>query len=278
MVGREDVVNAVALHAAAFNAARVVGPATAGVLIAAVGLTPAFVINGLTAAVVAVALLRLRAGGTASGRAGPSLRQEIGEGLSYAVRTPLVRLVLGVLFVVTLTVFNFAVYIPLLARDVLHAGPQGYGFLMASLGLGAVAGALALGASRGDHPPPGVLLGSAAVSCAVLLLLAGVGRFASAVVALVVLGFASIITVAGANTTLQLTAPDHLRARVLSLHMLVFGGVFPLGAFLIGSLSEARGVRTAFLAAGGVGLAALGAISGWWARRDGSRPAGSAPP
>ena len=157
------------------------------------------------------------------------------------------RAVLGVLFVVSLCVFNFTVYVPLLARTVLHLGPEGFGFLMAALGVGAVAGALALGARANPEPSLGLLFGTAAVACAGLLGLSTVHHPWAAVPMLFVTGFAGIITVTGANTALQLGAPDELRGRVMSLYTWVYGGVFPFGSFLVGTMSERYGVSVALL-------------------------------
>src|SRR3989454_4436534 len=128
MVGKADLVNAVALNSAAFNSARIVGPALAGMLIGRFGVVPSFVINaaGLLGVVLALATLPARA--RAAPR-GTTMLQEIGEGVRYAARTPVIRLVLGLLFVVSITVFNFTVYVPLLARHVLGLGPEGFGFL-----------------------------------------------------------------------------------------------------------------------------------------------------
>ena len=114
------------------------------------------------------------------------------------------RAVLGVLFVVSLCVFNFTVYVPLLARTVLQLGPEGFGFLMAALGVGAVAGALALGARANPEPGLGLLLGTAAVACAGLVGLSTVHHVWAAVPMLFVTGFAGIITVTGCNTAIQL--------------------------------------------------------------------------
>ena len=220
--------------------ARIVGPAVAGVLIARSGVVPAFVVNGLGFAVVLVTLLGLpddparRTGGT-------SMRHDFAEGLRYAVRTPRVRILLGLLFAVSLCVFNFSVYVPLLARTVLHLGPEGFGFLMAALGVGAVAGALALGARANPEPPLGLLLGAGAVACAGLVGLSAVHHVWTAVALLVVTGFTGIVAVTGCNTALQLTAPDALRGRVMSLYTWVFGGVFPIGSFLVGAISERHG-------------------------------------
>jgi predicted MFS family arabinose efflux permease len=264
LVGKDDVVNAVALNSAAFNAARVVGPAAAGLLIASVGVAPAFALNGTGFVVVAAGLLRLRTDGRPSGRAGTTMVQEIAEGVRYAARTPRIVAILGILFVVSLCVFNFAVYVPLLARHVLRLGPEGFGFLMAALGVGAVAGALTL-AMRGSRlPSVASVFVAAAIATAGLVALALVRDFWMAVIVLVVTGFSGIVAVAAGNTSLQLTAPDELRGRVMSLFTLVYGGVFPIGAAIVGAISEAWSVTVALLAAGLGGLAALAALAAWW--------------
>jgi predicted MFS family arabinose efflux permease len=264
MVGKADAANAIALNSAAFNGARVVGPALAGVLIASMGMAPAFVLNGLAIAVVVGALLTVRTRGLPRPRGPRSMAEEIAEGLRYALGTPLVLLMLALLFVVSLCVFNFAVFIPLLVRDALGAGPEAFGFLMAALGVGAVIGALALGALRDRPPAVGPLIGATALACAALVELSAVRHFWSAALTLVVVGVASIVSVAGVNTTLQLLAPDALRGRVMSLYTLVFGGVFPVGALLMGLLAERWGIRVTLAGAGGAGLTAVAAIAAWW--------------
>src|SRR5207344_2202192 len=138
--------NAVALNSASFNAARIVGPAVAGVLIARFGVAPAFALNALGFAAMIVVLFKLRAHGLPAPRTGASMTEEIAAGVHFALKTPVILIVLGLVAVVSLCVFNFSVYVPLLARQVLHLGAEGFGFLMASLGVGAVAGALTVGA------------------------------------------------------------------------------------------------------------------------------------
>lgn len=257
LVGRHDLVNAVALNSASFNAARIVGPAIAGVLIGQLGVVPAFVINGLGFAVVLVTLRRLSDDGAGRRPAGVSVRRDIAEGMRHMIRTPRMRAILGVLFVVSLCVFNFTVYVPLLARTVLHLGPEGFGFLMAALGVGAVSGALALGARANPEPGLGLLIGTAAVACAGLVGLSTVHHAWAAVPMLFVTGFAGIITVTGANTAIQLGAPDELRGRVMSLYTWVYGGVFPFGSFLVGATSERHGVSAALLLNGTLGISLL---------------------
>jgi MFS family permease len=264
LVGREDMVNAVALNSAAFNAARIVGPAIAGVLIARVGVAPAFLLNGLSFAFViwAIATARRDEQGARPGR--PTMLAAIREGVVYAAGSPRIRLILSLLFVVSLCVFNFSVYVPLLARDVLGAGAQGFGFLMAALGVGAVGGALTLGAGRRAEPPFGAIFAAGAVACGGLLAMSTVRHFWVAAMGLLVIGFAGVVTVAGCNTLLQLAAPDELRGRVVSLHAFIFGGTFPFGAFAVGSISEAWSVSAAFLVAGGAGLVGLGMVLALW--------------
>ena len=266
LVAKGDLVNAVALNSAAFNAARIVGPAVAGLIIARFGVVPAFIVNALGILGVSLALLTLPSG-RAVGRRSASVVEEIAEGVRYAARTPMIRLLLGLVFVVSITVFNFSVYVPLLARQVLGLGAEGFGFLMAALGVGAVAGALTVGFWRGPEPPLRVLGVAATITLLSLFSLSAVRQVATAVPLLFVTGFFGLILVASCNTRLQLAAPDELRGRMMSLYTLVWGGVFPIGAFCVGAISEAWGVSTAFFVQGTAGLTGLAALGFWWRRR-----------
>ena len=267
MVGKGDVANAVALNSAAFNAARIVGPAVAGVLIGRVGVGPVFFINSVGFVGVILALLRLEARGLPARERRATILEEIVEGLRYARRTPRLLLALGLVLSVSLFVFNFTVYVPLLARTVLGLGAEGFGFLMASLGVGAVAGALTVGGFGSREPELGRMFLSAAVAFAALLGL-GLSRHAwTAAPLLFVTGYFGIMLMATCNTSMQLRAPDALRGRVMSLYTWVTGGVFPIGAFLVGSISQAWGVSAAFLWNGTLGLVTLGGIMLWWRLR-----------
>jgi len=274
MVGKADLANAVALNSASFNAARIVGPAIGGLLIARVGVAPAFVLNAVGLIVVVGALLTLVARGAAPARRGTSMLQEIGEGLAYAARAPMIRLILGLLLTVSITVFNFTVYVPLLARQVLGLGAEGFGFLMAALGVGAVTGALTVGFRRAPEPPIGSMMIAAAVALSCLLGLSTVHTIWMAVPLLFVTGFFGLMLVASCNTRLQLAAPDELRGRMMSLYTLVWGGVFPIGAFCVGAISEAWGVSMAFRVQGSAGLLGLAALILWWRQRPGEHGRG----
>jgi predicted MFS family arabinose efflux permease len=268
LVGKADLVNAVALNSAAFNAARIVGPAVGGVMIARFGVVPSFLINAVGILVVAGALATLPVRGDAPVRRGTTMTQEIAEGLRYAMRTPLIRMVLGMLFCVSITVFNFTVYVPLLARHVLGLGAEGFGFLMAALGVGAVSGALTIGFRPSGPPPLSTMAGAAALALTGLLSLSAARQLWVAALLLFATGFFGLVLVASCNTRLQLAAPDELRGRMMSLYTLVWGGVFPIGAFCVGAISEGWGVSRAFFVQGTVGLTALAALTLWWRRRS----------
>jgi predicted MFS family arabinose efflux permease len=270
LVGRDDVINAVALGSAGFNAARVVGPAVAGLLIGQVGVAPTYVASGLSFLVVVATLLRLAEPAVPARHHDTTLLDEIREGLAYALRTPRVRLMLGLLFIIGVTVYNFVVYVPLLARTVLGFGPRGFGLLMTAVGAGAVAGALTIGARRSVAPSPAFLFLTAALACGGLLGLGAARQVAVVVPLLAATGFFGIIMVAASNTALQLEAPEELRGRVVSLYTWVYGGTFPIGVLATGAISEHAGVSTALHVAGGAGLTAL-ALLAWWWRRAGRR-------
>jgi predicted MFS family arabinose efflux permease len=265
LAGRGDVTSAVALNSAAFNVARIVGPAAAGLLIARAGIAPAYFINAGAFVVVIVTLLSIHARGAPLPRAGTTIGAEIREGVLYALRTPRIVVLLAVLLVVSITVFNYSIYVPLFARQVLGRGPEGFGLLMASVGVGAVGGALMLSTLRA--PSLALLFTTGLLSCVGLLVMSTIATFGVAAVVLFALGWISVMVVAGCQAALQLAAPDRLRGRIMSLHTFIYGGVFPFGAFTVGSISEHWGVASAYRVAGVFGVASLGLVLAWWRLR-----------
>src|SRR5437879_1673529 len=223
---------------------------------------PAYFINAGAFLVVIVALLTVRARGTPLPRGGTTIGEEIREGVSYVLQTPRILILLAVLAVISITVFNFSVYVPLFARQVLGLGPEGFGLLMAAVGVGAVGGALTLGALQA--PSISLLFTTGFLSCTGLVVMSTIGRFGVAAGVLFVLGWISVMVVAGCQAALQLAAPDRLRGRIMSLHTFIYGGVFPFGAFTVGSISEHWGVSWAFRVAGLFGLTALTLVLVWW--------------
>jgi MFS family permease len=268
LVGRDDLMNAIALNSAMFNGARIVGPAVAGVVIARWGLGPAFFLNALSFVAVLGALLLVRARGLPRRAAGTSIRAEIAEGVAYALRTPRIALTLSLVLVVSAFLFNYSVIVPLLARDVLGQEAEGFGLLMAMVGIGAIGAAVSLAVLGRGQPPLAALVAPALVLAAAMLALAAVRQMWLASIVLAVMGYTGILVMASANTTLQLTVPDELRGRVMSLHMLVFAGITPVGNLLMGALIEALGVPGGVALAGGAGLVSVLGLTAWWRGRS----------
>jgi MFS family permease len=260
LVGRSDLANAVALNSMVMNGARIVGPALAGLLIAAFGVAFAFLLNGVSFVAVLIALLAVRT----EGRPDPAGRLGIREGvlgaISYAAGTPPVAFTLGLMVVVSLLVLNFNVVVPLIARDVLHQGAHGFGLLMSALGTGAVAGAFGVALVRRGQPPLSFLAGSAATLCGGLVALSLVGHVGIAALVLALLGCCQILFTTGCNTTLQLIAPNALRGRVMGLYTVTFAGMTPFGSLLVGVVAERQGVQAACAAGGAIGLLGVAAL------------------
>jgi MFS family permease len=265
MVGRSDIANAVALNSAAFNGSRIVGPAIAGLLIAFVDLPTAFVLNGVSYLAAIGALLAIDATALHSrprrqlGRSVGAIGRQLAEGLRYVRQTPSVLLPLSVLGLVATAGMNFQVLIPVMARDVLFVGAQGFGFLMAAAGVGSLAAALAI--AFGLRPTRQLMLGGALAFGLFETIFALSRSFPLSVLLMFGMGFGVIAIAATANTTIQLTVPDHLRGRVMSLYVTVFAGSTPIGGLIAGSIAAAWGAPAALLLGGVVSAAVgLGAI------------------
>jgi len=266
LVGRDELPNAVALNASLFNLARVVGPALGGVLIGAFGPGLCFALNAASflAVLVALALMRPAELFAPQRKEEPKLLRGMRQGLGYVRRTPAIRLILLMTMVVSTVGFNFNVLIPVLAGKTLHGGPVVFGALGASFGLGALAGAL-LSASMARASRRMLLVGGAGFSSA-LLVLAPISVVWGAAVLLFFIGFFFVAWTSNSQSVLQLTSPDHLRGRVLSIYLFAFGGFAPLGGLLSGWLADIGGTPLAFSVAGLSCLAVTGYAALRWPR------------
>jgi MFS family permease len=262
MVGPAELQNAVALNSGLFNASRVIGPAIAGLLIAAGGTGLCFVVNAVSFLAVLVSLYLLR-----PEELTPVTRQPtrvvagIREGVTWALHAPLVRTVLAVVTIVSTVGFNFHVLVPLLASETLDVGAETFGILSSAFGLGALAGALATASLR--EASPRAFLGGAAGFGLTMLALALADTVPVALALLFVLGISFSLFTASASALVQLAAPDHLRGRVVSLFLFAFAGLAPIGGLVAGWLAEQGGTPLAFGVAGVAGLLAAA-----WALRE----------
>jgi MFS family permease len=270
IVGRTDIGNAVALNSAMFNAARILGPAVAGLTIGAFGSGVAFAINAASFAAVLVALAAMDGSALRTPELPPRPRsagqvvEQLREGIGYVRHTPPVLLAILVIGLVSTFGMNFSVVIPALAKEVLGLQAEGYGFLMAASGVGSLLAAGWLAVS-GGLPRTGGLVGGAIALGVAEVLLAVSNLFPVAILLMVVVGFGGITMAATANTMIQLNVPDTLRGRAMSVYTTVFAGSTPIGGLLFGWLASAAGVAIA-VAAGGLGALLVGMGALLWVR------------
>ena len=277
IVGIEDLQSAVSLNSSAFNAARMLGPALAGVLVAAYGEGVCFAVNAASYLAVLVALLMIRTPPAVLAPSG-SMRSHLAEGLRYAWGDRQVRLILAGVAVTSAFGLSYMTLLPVFARDVLHAGATGFGVLMASAGLGAVFGALGAATRSGTRGTRLVMaLGQGALGVG-LVGLALTRHLATATGWLVFVGLGVAIQLSTTNGFLQTTAPDHLRGRVVSLYIWLFSGLSTIGGLAAGWVAEHAGAPWTAAGAGAVCVlsALLMGLEMPFLRRAFARPVGRA--
>lgn len=254
MVGPDRVVNAVSLNSVIVQAARIVGPGIAGVLIATVGVAPVFGLNALTFVAM---ILALRGMDPSRLHAAPVAEREPGAiraGLRYVLRTPELLVPLALMALVGTLGFNFQVVLPLLAKFSFESGAMTYASLVSAMAVGSIAGALVNG-HRG-RTGPRLIAGGALAFGTSALLAAAMPSLALEVVMLALLGAASVTFAATINSTLQLAVSPEMRGRVMALYSVVFLGSTPIGGPIAGWLAQNYDPRVALVLAGASGLLA----------------------
>ncbi|MEP7310937.1 MAG: MFS transporter [Acidobacteriota bacterium] len=255
MVGREDLLNAIALNSSMFNGARVIGPAVAGILVAAIGEGWCFLVNGLSYIAVITGLLMMQLPKKSRVRKHSAIRDVL-DGFRFVAHTGPVRALLLLLGVVSLTGVPYSVLMPVFAESILHGGARGLGILMAASGLGALGGALSL-AGRRDVRGLGRWAGYAAGGFGVALGLFSLSRtFWLSVVLLVPVGYSLMVQMAASNTLIQAMVPDALRGRVMSVYSMMFLGMAPFGGLSAGYAAEHIGAPATVAVGGAVCLVA----------------------
>jgi MFS family permease len=252
LVDREDIPNAIALNSVLFNAARLIGPALGGVVIATLGEGWCFFANAASLGPIIFALLAIRISEVArTGRESTSLWSEMLEGLRYVRGEPAVWSVLGVMAAGSIAGMPYSVLLPSFAERVLQAGPETYGVLTSAVGIGAIASAFVLAArERAEGLDRWVVVAGVLFGAGLL----GFSQSRDVLVAAVMLacmGVGFMVHLAGTNTLLQLRVPDPLRGRVMALHSALFLGVFPFSGLAAGVIADRVG-EAPVLAAGGV--------------------------
>jgi MFS family permease len=261
MVGKEDLMNAIALNSSMFNGARVIGPAIAGILVAKIGEGWCFAANSISyiAVIVGLALMHVHCAPRASTH---SPIEDIVEGFRWVNQTKVIRALLLLVGMMSLVAMPYTVLMPVFADKILHGGARGLGILMGATGLGALFGALTLAAKTGVKG-----LGRwVAISCASLgislICFSFSTSFWLSVALLLPAGYSMMLQMACSNTLIQTMVPDHLRGRVMAVYSMMFMGMAPFGAFFGGALADRIGAPVTI----GLGGAAcvLGAV--WFGR------------
>jgi len=238
---REDLPNAIALNSMSFNAARMVGPSVAGILIGLWNEGACFLIDGFSYLAVLVSLFRMAVPPFIAASGAPSLWRGMGEGFRYAFTSPTIRSVLLSIALLGTVGMSYSVIMPVIARDVLHGEAHTLGFLLSAVGVGALAGGVYLASSRSIHRL-GRRISVAAFAASFWLAGLGLSRTIWLSLALMFLiGLCFMIQMASGNTFIQTTVADDKRGRVMSLYTMAFMGSAPLGSLITGQLADRLG-------------------------------------
>ena len=259
MTGKDDLLNAISLNSATFNAARVLGPAMAGLVVAAVGEGLCFLLNGISFLAVIGCLLAMRLPKFERG-ATQSPWAHLTDGFRYAGRHPSLRRILSLMGAATLSGTPVMVLIPVFADEMFHRGSRGLGFLMGGMGIGAVAGTLVLARRTRVSALPRVMVWSGwAVGAAYI----GFGLSPSFWVSLAVMpviGYCVMQQMASANTTIQTLIDDEYRGRMMALYAMTVVGLAPFGSLASGALAGHIGARATVVAGGLLAISAATAF------------------
>jgi MFS family permease len=256
LVGKSDLINAIALNSAMFNASRIVGPAVAGLLVAGIGEGWCFFANATSyLAVIAGLLMMGNYPAVKQPQAGSAL-SKIAEGFAFVIHKAPIHTLLILLGIISLTGMPYIVLMPIFADSVLHAGAKGLGLLMGASGVGALVAALML-ATRRNVRGLGRWVALSAAAFSLSLVAFGFSRwFWLSFVLMLPTGFSMMIEMGSSNTLIQSMAPDNLRGRIMSVYSMMFLGMAPIGALLSGLVAARIGAPMTIVGGGLISLAA----------------------
>src|SRR6266478_1270077 len=257
MVGKEDLMNAIALNSSMFNGARIIGPAIAGILVAKIGEGWCFFANAVSYIAVIIGLLMMKVHSPArASMASPF--EHMMEGFRFVNRTAPIRALLLLLGVVSLVGMPYVVLMPIFADQILHGGARGLGILMGATGVGALLGALTLAFREGVKGLGRWVAWCSAGFGASLVVFAISHTFWISVILLFPVGYTIMLQMACSNTLIQVMVPDALRGRVMAVYSMMFMGMAPIGALLGGALSDRLGAPLTVAMGGIASIAGAG--------------------
>jgi MFS family permease len=241
LVGKEDLMNAIALNSSMINGARIVGPALAGLIVAWVGEGLCFLFNGISYIAIIAGLLAMKVGGRETKKPAGSALSDLKEGFRYTRRTRPVRAVLLLVAFVSIFGLSYIVLMPIFADTILGGGARSLGTLLSAAGLGALGGALTLAARREVRGLGSVVALSVALLGLLLVLFSFSRSLFLSTALLVPIGFTLMLQMSASNTLLQTMVPDHLRGRVMSFYSMSLMGMAPFGSLLAGGVAARIG-------------------------------------
>jgi len=249
LVGRENLFNAIALNSAAFNSSRIIGPALAGILVAYIGMSGCFYINGISFLAAIIALFLIRINNLGNNKNNTALK-DLKDGLKFIQNNPLILALVTMVGIMSLFGISYVILMPIFANEILKVGVKGMALLMSSSGIGALVGALIL-ARLGDFQYKGKFLVLSSLIFSVSLTLFSVSKtYLLSIITLIFIGGGSVAAIALINTILQTKVPDAFRGRVMGVFLLTFAGMMPFGNLIAGTLASALGVSFTILISG----------------------------
>ncbi len=246
----EDLSNAIALNSSLFNAARLIGPAVAGILIASVGEGMCFLLNALSFIPIILSLAAMNVNPRDLVASSRHIFVELKEGLGYAFRFAPIRWVLILLSMISLLGVPFQVLMPVFARDIFHGGPNTLGFLMGMFGFGALIGALYLAARKSVIGLVRISGLAAVLFGAAIIVFSFSRNFWFAMPVILIAGFGAMVNMAACNTILQTVVDEDKRGRVMGFYTMAFLGTMPFGSLLAGILATRIGAPATLLLGG----------------------------
>lgn len=238
MTSREGLMSGIALNSSMFNAARMIGPAIAGLVVRKWGESFCFLMNAVSYLAVIMALLAMNIEKRDKPKSRKSLTKDMQEGFEYIRQTRPIRILLQLIAGLSVAGFPFAVLLPVFADKIFGHGAGGYGLLLTGSGVGALAGALFLAVRKGVRGIGKIISWSALGFSVSLILFSYTPYFWLAFVLLISVGFFMMLTIASVNTTIQSIVPDELRGRVMSFFTTMLIGLAPVGGFLAGVVAK----------------------------------------
>ncbi|MBZ4662473.1 MAG: transporter [Caloramator sp.] len=252
--GKKHLLNAIALNSAAFNSARLIGPAVAGKVMADLGAKWCFFLNAISFIAVLIGLFMMKMKDSPSREKIKDPKKEIKEGLKYIKTNPKLFYTLISLVIIPTFCMNFNVLIPIYTKDYLMMQEKAYGILLSSVGFGALIGAIFV-ATRGSRQRALFLQLWGSLGLSFFLIVIGfVKSYNLSILILILLGLFMILFSTTSNSILQFNSPDDMRGRIMSVYSLVFGGLTPLGSIYAGTLAKYLGANNVFIISGIIGF------------------------